>query len=68
MFSLSALPNAILFAFTGIAVFAAVAIFLFHSPLAALWRRATLESDTSASLVVAALLLALAFIIGSAVH
>lgn len=68
MTSLNALPNAILFAGTGLLTFALVAVLLFRGPLIDLWKRASVGADLPASLVVAALLLGLAFIVGSAVH
>lgn len=68
MVSLSAIPNALLFAATGLVFFALVAGLLFRSSFRDLWIRGTSGGEVSAALVVAALLLSIAFIIGSAVH
>jgi hypothetical protein len=68
MTSLAALPNAILFAATGLLLFAAAVAILIRILPSNLWNRATMQSDTAAAIIVATLLAGLAWIIAAAVH
>jgi len=66
--SLSSLFNAILFAVVGVLLFAAALILLAKWLPGNLWRRALEERDVSAAVILAAVALALGWIIAAAVH
>lgn len=65
--SLAALPNAIFFALIGISVFAVSLLAFLRLLPGQLWKR-VLKGEMAAALVVAALTLALGWIVASAVH
>jgi len=66
--ALSTLWNALVFALLGIVVFAGAALLVIRLLPGDLWRRAVEERDTAAAIVLASLLLALAWIVAAAVH
>ena len=68
MLALSTLWNALVFALLGIVVFAGAALLVIRLLPGDLWRRAVEERDTAAAIVLASLLLALAWIVAAAVH
>ncbi len=65
--SLTALPSAVFFAAAGIIVFAVALFALLRMLPGQLWNRA-LEGDMAAALIVAALILALGWIVAASVH
>lgn len=65
--SFSALPNAVVFAVAGIIIFTAALLTLLRVLPGQLWSR-VLEGNMAAALVVAALTLAIGWIVAAAVH
>ena len=65
--SFAALPNAVFFAVTGIMIFAVALITLLKVLPGQLWNRA-LEGNMAAATLVAALVLAIGWIVAAAVH
>jgi putative membrane protein len=65
--SFAALPNAIFFAVAGIVIFAIALLILLRVLPEQLWKRA-LAGNTAAALIVAALVLAVGWIVAAAVH
>jgi len=63
----AALPNAVFFAVAGVVVFAVALLILLRVLPGQLWGRA-LEGNMAAALIVAALMLAVAWIVAAAVH
>ena len=63
----AALPNAVFFAIAGIVVFAVALITLLRVLPGQLWSRA-LEGSMTAALLMAALILAIGWIVAAAVH
>ena len=66
--SLAALPNAVLFAVTGIAIFAIAFFTLLRVLPGQILTRALEEGNVAAALIVAAVALAVGWIIAAAVH
>ena len=65
--SFAALPNAVFFAAAGIVIFAIALLALLRVLPGQLWKRA-LEGNMAAALIVAALALAVGWIVAAAVH
>jgi uncharacterized membrane protein YjfL (UPF0719 family) len=66
--SLAALPNAVFFAVTGIIIFAISLLILLRLFPGQLWNRALDDGNVAAALIVAALMLAIGWIVAAAVH
>jgi uncharacterized membrane protein YjfL (UPF0719 family) len=64
----NALPNAVLFAITGILLFLAAFTILIRILPDQLWTRAVREGSISAAVLLAALAISLAWIVAAAVH
>ena len=66
--SLAALPNAVFFAVSGIIIFAISFLILLRLFPGQLWNRALDDGNVAAALIVAALMLAISWIVAAAVH
>jgi uncharacterized membrane protein YjfL (UPF0719 family) len=65
---LGSLLNGIIYAIIGVVVFTAAVLILAHSLPGKLWEKALQENNMAAAVVLAALLLALGWIVAAAVH
>jgi uncharacterized membrane protein YjfL (UPF0719 family) len=66
--SFAALPNAVLFAVVGLSLFTVALIMLLRALPGRLWTRALEDGNIAAAMIVAAIVLALGWIVAATVH
>lgn len=66
--SFAALPNAVLFALVGLGIFTVALMTLWRVLPGRLWTRAVEDGNLAAAVIVAAIVLAMGWIVAAAVH